>query len=262
MTDSRMERRRELGSFLRARRERTTPSDVGLPGSARRRTPGLRREELANLAGISTTWYTFLEQGRDVRASIQVLTAIANALGLGKPERAHLIAIATNETHPVGELEDFEYLAPEVADIPQLLEPNPAYVTGSSYDLLAWNDAAAALFPGATTGAHPNLARWIFIDPNARAVLPDWPIVAQGVLARLRTNAGKHPSSPRFQHLEHELRAASPEANTWWPRYDIATNQAGVKRIQSRSGQEHLLTYASFHVTGQPEQTLTIYRPA
>lgn len=262
MTDSRIERRRELGSFLRARRERTTPSDVGLPGSRRRRTPGLRREELANLAGISTTWYTFLEQGRDVRASTQVLTAIANALGLGEPERAHLIAIATDDTHPVGGLEDFEYLAPEVADMPQLLEPNPAYVTGSSYDLLAWNDAAAELFPGATTSPAPNLARWIFTDPAARQGLPDWPIVAQGVLARLRTNAGKHPGSPRFERLERELRAASCEADAWWPRYDIATSQAGAKRVRSPSGQEQVLTYASFHVTGQSEQILTIYRPA
>ena len=259
MTDSRTERRHELGSFLRARRERTSPSDVGLPGSPRRRTPGLRREELANLAGISTTWYTFLEQGRDVRASTQVLTAIADALKLGEPERAHLITIATNDTHPS---EDFEYLAPEVADLPRLLDPNPTYVTGSSYDLLAWNDAAAGLFPGATDSARPNLARWIFTDPGARKTLPDWPIVAQGLLARLRTNAGKHPGSPRFQRLEHELRTASPEADEWWPRYDIATSHAGAKRVRSRVGQEHLLTYASFYVSDQPEQILTIYRQA
>ncbi len=259
MTDSTTERRHELGSFLRARRERTAPSDVGLPGSPRRRTPGLRREELANLAGISTTWYTFLEQGRDVRASPQVLTAIADALRLGEPERAHLIAIATDNTHP---REHFEYLAPEVADIPKMVDPNPAYVTGSRYDLLAWNDAAAELFPGVTDSVHPNLARWMFTDPAARDALPDWPIVAQGLLARLRTNAGKHPGSPRFQRLEHELRTASSEAEAWWPRYDIATSQVGAKRVRSRSGQEQLMTYASFHVSGQPEQILTIYRPA
>lgn len=254
----RTQRRHELGAFLRAKRERTSPSDVGLPDSARRRTPGLRREELANLAGMSTTWYTFLEQGRDVRPSTQVLNAIATALQLAEPERAHLLAIATDDAVA---FEDCEYLAPEVADIPAMVNPNPAYVTGSSYDLLAWNDAAAELFPGAITTKNPNLARWIFTDPAARETLPNWPIVARGLLARLRTNAGKHPGSPRFQRLEHELRMASPDADAWWPRYDIATSQAGIKRVRSRTGQEQLMTYASFHVAGQPEQILTIYRP-
>ncbi len=253
MTDVRTVRRRELGSFLRARRERTSPADVGLPGSPRRRTPGLRREELATLAGISTTWYTFLEQGRDVQPSRQVLTAIAD------PERAHLVMIAADDGLPV---EEIEFLAPEVADVPKLVDPNPAYVTGSSCDLLAWNDAAVELFPGAADDPNPNLARWMFTHPIAREVLPDWPEVAQGVLARLRSNAGKHPDSARFQRLEHELRTASSEADAWWPRYDIATSRGGAKRVRTRSGAERLITYASFHVSDQPEQILTIYRPA
>lgn len=257
MTTVRDERRRELGSFLRARRERTAPTDVGLPGSARRRTPGLRREELAALAGISTTWYTFLEQGRDVQASHQVLMAIADALRLEAPERAHLLTIAADGD---GVIADLEFLAPEVADVPRLVDPNPAYVTGSSYDLLAWNEAAARLFPGAADSPHPNLARWVFLDPTARHVLPDWPDVAQGLLARLRTNAGRHPGSPRFQRLEHELRATSSEAAAWWPRYDIATNHAGAKRVRTPTGDELVLTYASFQVSSNPEQTLTIYR--
>ena len=194
-----------------------------------------------------------------MRASAQVLRAIADALRLGGPERAHLIAIAEDEKHPGEEL---ERLAPEVADVPKLVDPNPAYVTGSSYDLLAWNDAVAELLPGATDRADPNLARWLFTDPVARDVLPDWPVVARGLLARLRSNAGKHPGSPRFQRLEHELRTASPEAEAWWPGYDVATSQAGVKRVLLRSGQEVRMTYASFHVSDQPEQVLTIYRPA
>lgn len=259
MTDIATARGRELGAFLRARRERLSPADVGLPGSSRRRTPGLRREELAALAGISTTWYTFLEQGRDVRPSRQVLDAIADALQLNEPERAHLLSVATGGSLPV---EDVETLAPEVAGVPALVAPNPAYVTGSSYDLLAWNDAAAELLRGATDSPSPNLARWIFTHEAARDALPDWQLVAQGLLARVRSNAGRHPGSPRFQRLERELRAASPEADDWWPRYDIATSQAGVKRIRTTGGQERLMTYASFHVADQPEQVLTIYRPA
>ena len=259
MTDIGNGRNRELGSFLRARRERTSPGDVGLPASSRRRTPGLRREELAALAGISTTWYTFLEQGRDVRPSRQVLTAIADALRLREPERAYLVTIAGHDSLPV---EDVESLAPEVADVLTMVEPNPAYVTGSSYDLLGWNAAAVELFPGATAGPTPNLARWIFTDPVARTVMTEWSVVAQGVLARLRANAGRHPGSARFQRLEDELRGASPEANLWWPRYDIATSQTGAKRVRTHSGGDHLLTYASFHVADRPEQVLTVYRPA
>ncbi|MGN6445664.1 helix-turn-helix transcriptional regulator [Amnibacterium sp.] len=257
-TDPRLERRRELGAFLRARREHTTPRDVGLPGSARRRTPGLRREELAALAGISTTWYTFLEQGRDVRPSHQVLSAIADALRLARPERAHLRALAAEDDAP---LERHEFLAPEVADVPALLDPSPAYVTGSSYDLLAWNAAAAELLRGATDTTGPNLARWVFLHPLARDVLPDWALVAQGVLARLRTNAGKHPGSARFLRLEHELRAASPEADAWWARYDIATDRSGIKRVRTAAGEERTLRFASFRVADQPEQVLTVYRP-
>jgi len=257
MSDLTSERRRELGLYLRARREHTSPTDVGLPGSTRRRTPGLRREELATLAGISTTWYTFLEQGREVRPSNQVLTALANALQLDEDERAHLIAISTDQTVAV---EDFEYVAPEVSDVPKLVEPNPAYVTGSSYDLLAWNDSAAELFPGALDGVRPNLARWVFLQSAARDVLPDWEIVAQGLLARLRANAGKHPGSPRFERLEHELRTASVEADAWWPRYDIASTHTGVKRVRTPSGRELLMTHTSFNVSDQPEQVLTIYR--
>lgn len=257
MADAGTERRHELGSFLRARRERTEPADVGLPGSARRRTPGLRREELAALAGISTTWYTFLEQGRDVRPSRQVLSAIADALRLDAPERAHLASIADDGAPRP---EDVEAVAPEVASVPRLVEPNPAYVTGGSFDLLAWNGAAAALFRGAADDPRPNLARWVFTHPAAREVLLDWSEVAQGLLARLRGNAGRHPASPRFRRLEEELRGASPEADAWWSRYDVGTSRAGVKRVRAPGGDELRLTHASFQVTDRPEQVLTIYR--
>lgn len=257
MRDDVDERPRELGRFLRARRERTAPHEVGLPGSARRRTPGLRREELATLAGISTTWYTFLEQGRDVRPSEQVLTAIARALHLDDAEQRHLLAIAAGPEAPGAEP---EYVSPEVAGVPALVDPEPAYVTGASYDVLAWNAAAAATFRGAADGPRPNLVRWVFLHPAAREVLPDWDEVAQSLLARFRANAGKHPGSARFRDVEREVRAGSPEADAWWPRYDIAASRAGVKRVRTGSGEEQQLRYASFAVADQPEQVLTIYR--
>jgi transcriptional regulator with XRE-family HTH domain len=254
-------RRRELGAFLRARRERTSPAEVGLPGSPRRRTPGLRREELAVLAGVSTTWYAYLEQGRDVHPSDQVLMAIANALRLTEEERAHLRALAGGA---VG-MERVETVTAEVAAIPALLEPAPAYITGVTTDLLVWNDAAAEIFCGLTHApdtARPNLARWVFLHPEAREVLVDWTTVAQSVLARLRANAGRHPGDRRFTRLVAQLRAGSAEADAWWPRYDIATNRSGSKHVRHPSRGELTLRHAAFSVADAPEQILVVYSPS
>ncbi|MDM7893044.1 helix-turn-helix transcriptional regulator [Curtobacterium caseinilyticum] len=258
MSDVTEQQRRELGAFLRARRERVSPVDVGLPGSSRRRTPGLRREELAMLAGISATWYTFLEQGRDVRPSRQVLDAIARALGLAGAERTHLFAIAVDEPAPTS---PDQVLDPEVARVVDLLDPAPTYVTGATFDLLAWNTAAAELFRGALDhGEHPNLVRWVFLDQDARYVLPDWTDVAQGLLARLRARAGRHPGVAVYAELEADLRGASPEADRWWPRYDVGTPGAGIKRVRQADGQVQRLAYTSFDVADRPDQTMTTYR--
>ncbi|SEE41455.1 Helix-turn-helix domain-containing protein [Streptomyces sp. 2314.4] len=139
------DRRRQLGAFLRSRRERLTPDEAGLPRTARRRTPGLRREELAVLAGISATGYTYLEQGREIRVSEQVLTALAEALRLDGPERAHLLQLAGHAA--AAESEQREPLKDEVAAVPLLLQPNPAYLIGGNYDVLSHNRAADELFP-------------------------------------------------------------------------------------------------------------------
>lgn len=255
-------RRRELGAFLRARRERTAPGEVGLPGSPRRRTPGLRREELALLANISATWYTHLEQGRDVRPSEQVLIAIARALRLDPAERAHLLSLS----HDAGSASvPVETIASEVATVPALVEPAPSYVTGATTDILAFNAAAAELFTGLIqpeTNAHgrANLARWVFLDPAAQRVLVDWADVAQMVLARVRGNAGRHPNDRRFTDLVQELCDGSVEARTWWPRYDIATNRSGTKEVRHPTRGRLTLSYASFTVAGTPEQVLVIYQ--
>lgn len=256
-------RRAELGAFLRSRRERTDPAEAGLPPSGRRRTPGLRREELALLAGISTTWYTYLEQGRDIRPSDQVLSALANTLRLDAAERRHLFALAGTGAAPVGSSEG---LAPNVAAVPLLLHPNPAYITSAGYDLLAWNRAAAELFglllatgPDPADGSRPNLARWVFTDPAAREVLVDWADVAEDLLARLRTTVGRNPGDRVLTGLVEELTAASPEARAWWPRYDIRTSHGGAKRLRHPRRGPITLTYASFTVADSPGQTLVVF---
>ncbi|WP_106209745.1 helix-turn-helix domain-containing protein [Kineococcus rhizosphaerae] len=254
--------RRELGAFLRARREGSDPVALGLPRTARRRTPGLRREELATLAGISATWYASLEQGRDVQPSDDVLAAVAEALRLDPVAREHLFTLAGGRTAPAAP----EVLAPEVAAVPALLGPAPSYVTGRTTDVLAWNAAAAEFFPGFLdradgTGRVPNLACWVFLDPAAREVLVEWIDVAQSVLARVRAAAGRHRGDAAFAALERELRTGSAEADAWWPRYDIAGSGAGTKELRHPVRGRISLSHASFTVAGAPEQVLVVYSP-
>ena len=246
-----------MGAFLRARRERITPAEAGLPATGRRRTPGLRREELALLAGMSATWYTYLEQGRDVRASDQVLNALATALRLGPAERDHLFRLAGNA--PAAPAGAAERLADEVAAVPLLLQPHPAYIIGRGYDVLSHNPAAAVLFPGLTEAAVPNFARWVFTAPIAREVVVDWQPEARDLLARLRTLAARHPTDAGLAALVAELHEASPEVREWWPRYDVQERHSGQKRLRDPDGRTVQYAYTAFHLAGQPDHTLVIY---
>ncbi|MFJ3333378.1 helix-turn-helix transcriptional regulator [Streptomyces sp. NPDC086766] len=251
--------RGELAAFLRSRRERITPDQVGLPHTGRRRTPGLRREELALLAGISATWYTYLEQGRDVRASDQVLDALASALRLDRYERGHLFQLAGHAA--AAESEEPEPLAPEVAAVPLLLQPQPAYIIGGTYDVLSRNQAADELFPhlGAASDRPANFARWVFLEPAARAVVVDWEVEARGLLARLRALAGRRPGDARYTRLIDELNAGSPEVRAWWPQYDVQARHGGRKRLRCPGRGVVEFAYTAFHVAERPEQTLVVY---
>ncbi|MBP2321675.1 transcriptional regulator with XRE-family HTH domain [Kibdelosporangium banguiense] len=245
--------RHELGAFLRSRRERITPAEAGLPQTGRRRTPGLRREELALLAGISATWYTYLEQGRDVRASDQVLTALAGALRLDRHERDHLFHLAGHM--PAAETE--EQLTAEVAAIPMLLQSNPAYIISASYDVLSHNQATDDLFPNFPRPA--NFVRWVFTEPVARYVLVDWEPEARGLLARLRTLADRYPGHAGFTRLLEDLHEASPEVRAWWPHYEVQARGGGRKRLRRADGAVIDFAYTAFHLAEQPDHTLVIY---
>lgn len=205
----------------------------------------------ALLAGISSTWYTYLEQGRDIRVSDQVLDALARTLRLDRYEREHLFHLSGHE--PV--LPDGEVLAPEVAAVPSLLGPNPAYLIDGTYEVLSHNAAAAERFPHVVESR--NFARWVFLDPVAREVLVDWEPEARGLLARLRGTAGRHPGDPRFTRLVEDLHAC-PEVREWWPRHEVESRGGGRKRLRV-GGQVVEYAYTAFHVAGEPEQTLVIY---
>ncbi|MEU9455909.1 helix-turn-helix transcriptional regulator [Streptomyces sp. NPDC048277] len=251
--------RRQLGEFLRSRREFLTPDEVGLPRTGRRRTPGLRREELALLAGISATWYTYLEQGREIRASEQVLNALAVALRLDRHERDHLLCLAGHA--PAPEAGESEPLTAEAGAVPLLLQPNPAYVIGGNYDVLSHNQAADELFPRLITEEErpPKFVRWVFLEPAARDVLVDWEPEARGLLGRLRALAARHPGDPRYSRLIEELNEGSPQARDWWPRYEVQARQSGRKRLRHPRQGVIEYAYTAFHLAEQPEHTLVVY---
>ncbi|MET7621897.1 helix-turn-helix transcriptional regulator [Streptomyces sp. NPDC005408] len=253
-------RARELGDLLRSRRDRLQPSDVGLPPGTRRRTRGLRREEVAQLAAISSTYYTFLEQGRDLRPSRQVLDALATALRLDGAERAHiheLIHGAAPTAAPVVA----EALPHAVVALVDRLDPCPSYVTGRRWDVLASNRAAQALWTNwpARPPRDRNLIWWMFTDPQAREVMVDWPAEASALLGRFRTAAARHPGDTGFGELLERLQAASPEVRDWWPQHTITPLGSGTKRLRHPNLGELELHHVVLQLADDPEQKLVTF---
>jgi transcriptional regulator with XRE-family HTH domain len=256
-------RTRELADLLRSRRARLQPADVGLPAGARRRTQGLRREEVAQLAAISTTYYTFLEQGRDVRPSRPVLDGLARALRLSPAERAHLHVLAHGDAPPTPTAAD-EMLTPAVASLVERLDPYPTYVTGRRFDVLAANRAARALWTDwpALAADERNMLWWTFTDPAARTTLVEWETEASALLARFRAAADRHPGDPQFAVLIDRLRAASAEARAWWPRHDIVALGSGIKRLRHPVLGELTLQHVVLQLADDPEQKLVTFTGA
>lgn len=258
--DGPMSRAQELADLLRSRRERLQPGDVGLPAGARRRTRGLRREEVAQLAAISTTYYTFLEQGRDVHPSIQVLDALARVLRLSPGERAHLHELAHGNPAPIPG-GTAEVLAPSVAALVQRLDPYPTYVTGRRFDVLASNRAARALWTNwhALPEDERNMLWWTFTDPAARTTLVEWEAEASALLARFRAAAARHLGELEFDLLADRLKAASPEVRNWWPRHDIVGLSSGTKRLRHPALGELEFHHVVLQVADDPEQKLVTF---
>ncbi|WP_058046805.1 helix-turn-helix transcriptional regulator [Streptomyces roseifaciens] len=214
-----MDRRRALADFLRSRRERLTPHDAGILPGPRRRTPGLRREEVAQLSGVSVTWYTWLEQARDITVSRQVLHSLARVLLLSPAETRHLFALA--EGTPA---EAPAALTPALQRLVDALDPHPAYLLAPNWDLVAWNRAEAGLLgdPAGWDPADRNLLRFVFLAPRARDLLDDWPGQARALLEQYRAGADRHAGDPEFGALTRELAERSEEFRTWWDTHDVA----------------------------------------
>lgn len=231
------QRRQHLAEFLRGRRDALTPTDVGLPEGRSRRTKGLRREEVALLAGVSVTWYTWLEQGRPINASVDVLDALARTLRLDDAERQHLLTLANRANGDV---------APDVDDAPDALvrllaafDPAPAYVLGPRWEFVAWNRAQALLYPAIERldVSERNLLWVVFAEPSARDLIAEWPDQARRILAEFRAGTAELRSDPKVVDLIARLQTASPEFATWWPQLDVAQFQTRVRRYHhSRAG--------------------------
>jgi transcriptional regulator with XRE-family HTH domain len=255
-------RRGELAHFLRARRAALLPEDVGLPSGGRRRTPGLRREEVATLAGVGTTWYTWLEQGRDVRASLDVLEALARALRLNPAERGHLVLLGRGEQGPACR-PPAEKASATLKRLVEHLGPNPAYILGRRWDYLAWNDAARAVFcwePGIDPSSRNHIWQ-TFMDPVRRELFPDWERGARRIVAKFRADSARHIGDPAFERLISSLRAASPEFARWWERHEVAGGGEGRKELEHPIVGRLVFEHAAFRHDLSADQRLILFSP-
>ncbi len=256
---------RALGQLLRSRRERLRPGDVGLPPGSRRRTAGLRREEVALLANLSATYYTFLEQGRPVRPSAQVLDALAAALRMSAAERRYLEVLAYGPGSASGRAGAAaappERIAPGVADLVRRLDPYPTYVKGRRWDVLAANGAARELFTDweALPPGDRNLVRWMFLSGRARQVYAEWEPEARAMLGRFRLAAARYPDDPGFQSLIASLQAGSEHVRDWWPRHDVAAVGSGCKKLNHPRLGLTAYSHVVLQVADHPDQTLVTF---
>lgn len=255
-------RRAELADFLRRRRASITPEDVGLPNGGRRRTPGLRREEVAQLAGVGATWYTWLEQGRDVRASLEVLEAISRALRLTPAERTHLVLLGRGEDPPPCQ-SPAERVSGTLKRLIENLGANPAYVLGRRWDYLAWNRATCALL--GDLGSLPRASRnhvWLnFMDPARRELFPDWQRGSRLLVAKFRADSARHLGDPAFEQLIQALRNSSPEFCREWKRHEVARAGEGRKEIDHPVAGRLVFEHAVFNPAEAPDQRLVLYSP-
>lgn len=252
---------------MRSRRSRITPQQAGLPPSAgNRRTTGLRREEVAILAGVSVEYYRRLEQGKQRRPSLSVLEAIATVLELTDDEHRHLAELVQDFASPPSGQElssrASRNVRPEVRRVLEMVLPYPACVLGRSSDVLAANAPALRLFPGIEDWPEErrNTARYAFLHPAARLLYADWDEVARGVVAHLRTADADHPEAPELRDLIAELRQRSSEFADLWKLYDVRARTNGRKMYRHPDAGRMALNYEAFDVARSEGQRLVVYQ--
>jgi transcriptional regulator with XRE-family HTH domain len=261
--------RAELGAFLRARRARLQPADVGLPGDSvpgRRRTPGLRREEVADLSGVGVTWYTWLEQGRDIPASAQVVEALARALRLSADERRHLRDLAglSSPAPPSPTPAAGTQAWPRLQRLVDAVMPNIASVYDVHFDYLAWNTAYRQVRtdPGTLAPGRRNLLWMMFTDAENRARMTTWDRAAQALISQFRAVAARRPGDPRFTELVTALTEVSPQFRDWWEEYPVRYfRPASIRIAHPRAGRITLEMF-QLRLEDDPGHLMVVQVPA
>ena len=252
--------RKALGAFLASRRGRLQPADLGL-AAGQRRTPGLRREEVAVLAGISVSWYTWLEQGRDISVSAATLSRLAHVLRLEPAEADYLLALASRQPAIAATGED---LSDMLLDLIQAIDPVPAYVRNGRLDILAWNPAVADLFVDyQTLDPHDrNTLHLMFLYAPYRELIHDWERIARGTIGIFRAARAKALNKAPFDELVEEIGAGSKEFRCWWRELDVQGFSEGVKRLNHPTRGRVDLTYVAMVPEGRPDLSFISYLPS
>ncbi len=257
-----MDQRTELSEFLRSRRARLRPEDVGLTHhGGRRRVPGLRREELAQLAGVSVAYYTRLEQGHGENVSTSVLDAISGALRLNQAEREHLSHLTKPVQRRSRNFTRRQQIRPALQQLIDSMTDIPAYVIGRRLDIIGWNRLAAALLGdfGAMPPEQRNLAWQLFLSPTSHELYDDWETKAADVVAGLRVDAGLYPDDPQLASLVGELSLKSADFRRLWAAHDVRDKTHGVKDLHHTLVGRLTLAYETLRMPGDPDQLLVAY---
>src|SRR5271163_508302 len=251
-----------LGTYLRDRRTKLDPATLGFP-SERRRTLGLRREEVAQRANISPTWYTWLEQGRGGAPSADVLDRISRALMLTEVEREHLFLLGLGRP-PEVRYQKNEGVTPRLQRVLDALEPSPALVRTATWDVVAWNRAATVMLTdyGSLPPEQRNILRFIFLDPRVRAAQYDWESVARFVVGAFRADVARAGAAGKVGALVDELCRLSPEFEAMWRDNDVRSYGEGVKHIRHPIAGPIAFEYSAFAVDGRPDLGMLVYNPA
>ncbi|MGB6310423.1 MAG: helix-turn-helix transcriptional regulator [Steroidobacteraceae bacterium] len=251
-----------LGTYLKGRRGKLDPAALGFPAE-RRRTPGLRREEVALRASISPTWYTWLEQGRGGAPSAEVLDRISRALMLTDIEREHLFLLGLGRPPEVRYRRD-EGVTPRLQRVLDALEPSPALIRNATWDVLAWNRAATVMLTdyGSLPPDQRNILRFIFLDPRVRAAQYDWDSVARFVVGAFRADAARAGAAADVEPMVNELCRLSPEFETMWRDNDVRSHAEGVKQLRHPVLGPVSFEYSAFAVDARPDLSMVVYNPA
>lgn len=253
----------EFGKFLKAMRSRLSPEDAGAgPTSGARRVPGLRREEVARLAGVSTDYYVRLEQGRNIHPSRTVLEAVSRALRLDGSEHAHMMDLLENCAGSArSSTTAAQAVRPALRQLLEAMGDVPAMVLGRRSDVLAGNRMAFLLFADfpALPAAERNLTRWLILDPSARELFRDWKTVAAEAAGALRLDVGRHPNDAQANQLVGELAVHSEHFRQWWAGHRVATRSAGSVRLHHPAVGDLELNFENLVLPDDPDQTLRVY---